>query len=177
MCMNNEGKYGKNIIQESILPPFLETPEAKAEYAEIGRRRILWLDEHAAPNCGLSMNTAWIMYADRDIQLEREATDTVGEMGKPHCHKGNEIVGFLGSNPDDPSDLGGEVEMWIDGEKHILTKSTYIYIPAGVKHVPLYINRVDRPILHFFITLTDGYSMVRENGVFDMESGVEHKED
>ncbi len=173
MCMNKEGKYGKYIIQESILPPFLQTPEAKAEYYEVGRRRILWCDDRAAPNCGLSMNSCWIVHADRDIQLERERTNTVGEMGKPHRHEGNEILGFLGSDPDDPSDLCGEVEIYIEGEKHILTKSSYIYIPAGVKHVPLYINRVDRPIFHFFITLTNGYSMVRENGVFDMETGVE----
>ena len=121
------------------------------------------------------MNTCWIVHADREIQLERERTNTVGEMGKPHCHEGNEILGFLGSNPDDPSDLCGEVEIYIEGEKHILTKSTYIYLPAGIKHVPLYINRVDRPIFHFFITLTNGYSMVREKSVFDMETGENPK--
>ena len=176
MCMNNEGKYGKYIIQKSILPPVLETPEKQAEYYEVGRRRILWLDSHAAPGCGLTMNTCWIVHADRELQLERERTSTVGEMGKPHSHPGVEILGFLGSNPEDPSDLCGEVEIYIEGEKHVLTKSTYIYLPAGVKHVPLYINRVDRPILHFFVTLTDGYSMVRENDVYDMENGSSAKE-
>ena len=168
MCMNNEGEYGKYIIQTSILPPFLETPKEKEGYHEIGRRRVLWLDDKAAPGGGFSMNSTWIVHADRDIQLAREAADDVGEMGKPHSHDGNEILGFLGSNPDDPSDLGGEVEIYIEGEQHILTKSTYIYLPAGVKHVPLYINRVDRPIFHFFITLTPGYAMVRDADKFEV---------
>lgn len=166
MYMNNEGKYGKYIIQDSLLPPSLDNPEAKKEYFDVGRRRILWLDDRAAPECGITMNSAWILHADRDIQLEREANGSVAEMGKPHSHPGNEILGFLGSNPDDPSDLCGEVEIYIEGERHILTKSSYIYLPAGVKHLPLYINRVDRPIFHFFITLTSGYTMVRDNGIF-----------
>ena len=168
MCMNNEGEHGKYIIQESTLPPFLKTPEFKKEYFDMGRRRILWLDDQAAPGGGFSMNSAWIVHADRDIQLEREASDTVGEMGKPHSHEGNEIIGFLGSDPENPSDLCGEVEIHIEGEKHILTKSTYIYLPAGVKHVPLYINRVDRPIFHFFITLTPNYVMVRDTEKFEV---------
>ena len=50
MYINNEGKYGKYIIQESILPPFLATPEAKKGYYDVGRRRILWLDEKPLPN-------------------------------------------------------------------------------------------------------------------------------
>ena len=168
MCMNNEGLYGKYIIQESILPPFMETPKEREGYYEIGRRRILWLDDKAAPGGGFSMNSTWIVHADRDIQLAREAADDTSELGKPHSHEGNEILGFLGSNPDDPSDLGGEVEIFIEGEQHILTKSTYIYLPAGVKHVPLYINRVDRPIFHFFITLTPGYTMIRDTGKFEV---------
>lgn len=163
MCMNNEGKYGKYFIQESILPPFLNNPEAKKEYHDVGRRRILWLDNNAAPDCGITMNSTWIVHADRDIQLAREASNTIGEMGKPHSHPENEILAFFGSNPDDPSDLGGEIEIFVEGEKHILTKSTYIYFPAGIKHLPLHINRVDRPIFHFFITLSEGYTMVRED--------------
>ena len=168
MCMNNEGKYGKYIIQESLLPPFLQTPEFTKEYYDIGRRRVLWMDERAAPGGGFSMNSTWIIHADRDIQLARESADEVSELGKPHKHEGNEILGFLGSNPDDPSDLCGEVEIHIEGEKHILTKSTYIYLPAGVRHLPLYINRVDRPIFHFFITLTPSYTMVRETEKFEV---------
>ncbi len=140
-------------------------PEAKKGYYDVGRRRILWLDEKAAPECGLTMNSTWIMHADRDIQLEREANNTVDEMGKSHSHRGNEILGFLGSNPDDPSDLCGEVEIYIEGEGHILTKSTYIYLPAGVKHV-LFISIAWIADLSFFITLIPLYYGSRRRRVW-----------
>ena len=29
-------------------------------------------------------------------------------------------------------ELGGEVELWIEDERHVLTKSSLVYIPAGV---------------------------------------------
>ena len=168
MCMNNEGEYGKYIIQESILPPYMRLPEVKQEYHENGRRRVLWLDDNAAPGGGFTMNSAWIVHADCELQMARRASNTVLEIGMTHSHESNEIVGFLGSNPDDPSDLCGEIEFFIEGEQHILTKSTYIYLPAGVIHMPMTVNRVDRPIFHFFITMTPGYVMVLEKGKFEV---------
>ena len=68
---------------------------------------------------------------------------------------------FLGSNPDDPYDLGGEIEIGIDGELHRLTKSSVIFVPGGMKHLPLSIIRLERPILHFSISMNGVYSNTR----------------
>ena len=54
-----------------------------------------------------------------------------------------------GTNPDYPNDLFGEVEMFLNGEKHLLTKSCLTFIPAGLEHGPIRMTRMDRPILHF----------------------------
>ena len=62
-----------------------------------------------------------------------------------HDHEYDEVLVFTGSNPDDPRDLGAEVYMEIEGERHIITTSGSVYIPAGTKHCPLGFNRVDRP--------------------------------
>ncbi|MBS7640991.1 MAG: hypothetical protein QXJ19_02010 [Candidatus Bathyarchaeia archaeon] len=67
----------------------------------------------------------------------------------PHTHEFDEVLGFLGSDPNRPRELNGEVELWIDDEKHILTKSCLIFIPRGVKHCPMIFRKVDKPILHF----------------------------
>jgi hypothetical protein len=71
----------------------------------------------------------------------------------PHKHKTPEIVAHLGTNPDDPMDLGGEVEMCMgpEMEKHIITRSTLVYIPAELIHAPWIIHRVDRPWI--FVTV------------------------
>ena len=59
------------------------------------------------------------------------------------------MIAFMGTNPDDIHDLGGEVELWIDGEQNIIDKSFVAYVPPGVVHCPLVIRRIDRPIFHF----------------------------
>ena len=79
-------------------------------------------------------------------------------MGKPHQHAQPEILGFYGSDPDDPYNLGGEVEIFVDGESHILTKSTMLFLPPELPHCPLYVNRVDRPIFHFSVVMSGIYS-------------------
>jgi hypothetical protein len=66
-----------------------------------------------------------------------------------HTHDFDEVITFFGTNPDDPEDLGGEVEIWLEDEKFTLTKSCLIFVPKGMKHCPLHIKRVDRPIFHF----------------------------
>jgi len=71
----------------------------------------------------------------------------------PHMHKTPEVVMHLGTNPDDPMDLGGEVEMCMgpEMEKHIITRSTVVYIPANFVHAPWTIRKVTRPWI--FITV------------------------
>jgi hypothetical protein len=68
---------------------------------------------------------------------------------KAHVHDFAEVLAFFGTNPEDVHDLGGEVEFWIEGEKHLMHESFISYIPAGVTHCPLRVTRVDRPIFHF----------------------------
>jgi hypothetical protein len=67
----------------------------------------------------------------------------------PHTHEVAELLVHIGTNPDDPSDLGAEVEMCMGKnlEKHIITKSTIVYIPPGTIHCPWTIKRVDRPFI------------------------------
>ena len=66
----------------------------------------------------------------------------------PHSHPFHELFCYFGTNTDDPSDLGGEIEFWLEDEQYILTKSCIIFVPKGMKHCPLITRRVDRPIFH-----------------------------
>ncbi len=66
-----------------------------------------------------------------------------------HTHPFDEVITFFGTDPDDPKDLCGEVEMWLEDEQYILDKSCVIFVPKRMKHCPLIIRRVDRPIFHF----------------------------
>jgi hypothetical protein len=73
-----------------------------------------------------------------------------------HVHPHDEIIGFIGTNPGDPTDLGGEAELWIDDEKYAITESFMAYFPKGLKHCPLSVTNVKRPIFHFDIQIAEG---------------------
>jgi len=124
-------KYGKYIVTE------LKAPELKlgfaAEYAKWAKR-VLWLDNKVIEGA-FNFSCSWYLRPP-DKPLEA------------HSHDYAELVGFFGSNPDDPYDLGGEIEFWLEDEKHILTRSCLIFLPANLKHCPMVIRRVDRPIFH-----------------------------
>ena len=73
----------------------------------------------------------------------------------PMYHTEDEIFVFAGTNPDDLTDLGGEVEFWLgageEAEKLTITKSSFVWIPKGLVHCPIVYRRVDRPFLQIVI--------------------------
>jgi hypothetical protein len=85
------------------------------------------------------MNTAWYLKAAATLE------------NTPHVHDTDEIIGFFGNDAANPHDLGGEIEIWLEDEKQVITKSALLFVPAGMKHCPLVLKRVDRPIFHFTI--------------------------
>ena len=66
-----------------------------------------------------------------------------------HAHEFDEIIGFLGNDPDNPDELDGEVTLFIDGETIAFTKSCVAYIPRGVMHSPILVPRLNSSIIHF----------------------------
>lgn len=124
-----ETKYGKYFISEVesfILGPALAR-----------------LDDKVIKGCNFYF-VHWIM----------RSTDSGGH--GPHIHKDAELLMHIGTNPDDPSDLGGEIELYMgrEMEKHVITKTTVVYIPPNFIHCPWIVKRVDRPFL--FIEVNQG---------------------
>ena len=68
---------------------------------------------------------------------------------KKHTHDFDEVLAFMGGDPEHPLELNGEIELYLEDERYLLTKSCLVYIPAGVDHCPMNFLRVDRPIFHF----------------------------
>jgi len=52
---------------------------------------------------------------------------------------------------------GAEIEITIDNEKHLVTKSFSAFVPAGVQHGPVIIRKAVRPIFHFSAGTTSQY--------------------
>src|SRR3972149_1703607 len=68
---------------------------------------------------------------------------------KPHVHEYDEALALSGSDSSKPEDLGGEVEFWMDDEQYLIHKTCLVFVPAGLKHSPFIVRRVDTPIFHF----------------------------
>jgi mannose-6-phosphate isomerase-like protein (cupin superfamily) len=75
-----------------------------------------------------------------------------------HTHSFDEVLAFIGTNPENPQDLCGEVELWLDDEQHFITKTSLVYIPAGLKHCPMLVRKLDRPIFHFSVGTSGNYN-------------------
>ena len=105
--------------------------------------RLMYLDKTVLDGA-FYMECAWFWPGDWP-----NGKDWKEDAVKAHTHDYGEIIGFYGSNPDDPADLCGEVELWIDGKQNIADRSFVAFVPAGIEHCPLKILRIDRPIFHF----------------------------
>jgi len=76
---------------------------------------------------------------------------------KEHSHDYDEVIAYIGTDPADPHNLCGEIELWIDGKQNIIDKSFVAFLPAGIKHCPLTIKRIDKPIFHFIAGMAKSY--------------------
>jgi hypothetical protein len=111
-------------------------------FTESEAKRVLSLDDNVLKG-GFYAETAWFWPGDWPSNKGEEGTL------KEHTHEFPEIIAFIGTNPDDIYDLGGDIEFWIDGEQNLIDRSFLAFIPAGTRHGPLRIKKAVRPIFHF----------------------------
>jgi hypothetical protein len=133
-----KSKYSQYIVTELRTPNF--PPEFVTAYKQFATR-ILWMDANVVPGA-FQMNCSWYL-----------KPNTHG--AEAHQHDVDEIIGFFGNDAANPYDLHGQIEFWIEDRQFIIHKTTMIFLPAGLKHCPLIIRRVDNPIFHFS-TVTGG---------------------
>lgn len=137
-----ESKYSKYVVTN--FTPNLGDSSHREGQNELSKKHrgvpthVMWLDSTIIPEASY-VEAVWVW-------PECASEKNVAE---PHTHEFDEIVSFFGTNWDDPHDLGGEIEFWLDDEQFIMTESFLMFIPAGLKHCPLIARRVDRPIFHF----------------------------
>jgi hypothetical protein len=141
-----ERKYEKYILEELKQPPGGRERDEEHGYNK-KNTRVLWLEDEIMKGAS-SIICSWY----------RKAAD----QGTPaHTHDFDEILGFIGSDYENPTDLGGEVELWLEDEIYILKKSCFVLCPAGLRHCPLKVKRVDRPFLFLAFSVTEKY--VKDN--------------
>ncbi len=86
-------------------------------------------------------------------------------ISQPHKHEFPQYLNFFADNPDDARDFDAVIEFTVgdspeDGEKHIITKPTSVYVAAGLYHGPLNFKIINKPVLFIDIAVTAKYSRV-----------------
>jgi len=74
----------------------------------------------------------------------------------------NQVIGLVGADPSNPPSLAGEMTVWVDGKKNVLTRSSLIFVPAGVPFGPVQINHMEHPIFYTSIGIRPDPRAVRD---------------
>lgn len=143
-------KYAKCIITE----PKLVSPEKQAEF------------EAKRKNSTSTIESTHLMQVDSEVIKDMFYADAVWlwkgaseeKVEEPHVHDFDEVIAFIGSDQSNPKNLGGEITIWLDGEKHIIDKTCLIYVPAGAAHCPVIFNRIDKPVMFATISPSKTYN-------------------
>ena len=109
-------------------------------------KRVIYMDERVIPG-SFYVEAVWVL-------------GSIPRSHPEHCHDHDEIVGFVGSNMDDPTNLGGEIDFVVDGEKMTITKTCFIHVPAGVKHGGLCFRKIDKPVFQIAMSRMSSFSSV-----------------
>ena len=84
---------------------------------------------------------------------------------EPHSHDFHELLCFIGGNPENINDLGAEISICLGDEleEHIITSATVVSIPPGLKHCPLKVKKITKPLVFLEVSTTKGYTTSLES--------------
>ncbi len=77
----------------------------------------------------------------------------------------NQVIALVGADPANPPSLAAEMTVWLDGQKHTLTRSSLIFVPAGVPFGPVEINHLEHPICYAAIGMRPDPKAVKDPAV------------
>jgi len=139
-----EKRTSKYIVQQLLYEPEMGSSEYREMYRRFAKR-VLWIDGGIVPGA-FQMNTSWYCKVPERNPVFDE-----------HSHACDELIGFFSGDPERPYELGAQLEVWLDGERHVITRSCMIFVPANMKHMPLKFDYVDRPVFHFSVVMNERY--------------------
>jgi len=136
-------KYGKYIIKE---------PRMRPPHKEIVKPIV-------------AFNRGRTDFPEVPFSINWEVIEVPFTMEKAgHTHDWDQLLCFIGSDPDDFFDFGAEIELYLgeESEKHIINSTSLVYIPRGFVHGPLIYTRVSKPILFNNIVLSSTYGRAKQ---------------
>ncbi|HSW58500.1 MAG TPA: hypothetical protein VLH15_08870 [Dehalococcoidales bacterium] len=159
----SSGKYAHLV---KPLKPFILTERGKLNPArfppELAKQRAENLKSSRMKlGPGNADHLAWMFGSDLDgtkINMDWGFFSSAGLWHRgvgAHVHAVDEVLVFTGVDSDKPDYLGAEIEIDLgkEHERHLITRSSVVILPAGTPHAPIVTRWVDRPFAFFSINL------------------------
>gem|GEM_PF-2383065 len=73
-----------------------------------------------------------------------------------HAHNFHEMLSFLSGDPENIRELGADVSVCLGDEleKHTFNTPTIVSIPPGLKHCPMLVNNITKPVVFLEVSVT-----------------------
>ena len=130
-------KYVVDKPAREISPPFKITGRTNPT--------MTYMSNSLVPGCNTYLEYMWVWAMPNPSSIEGS-----------HSHNYDEIVLNVGSDPENPADLGAEIEAYLGGEKQVTDTTCAIYIPKNVKHGPIKWTKFTRPHIQMSIMIGTG---------------------
>ncbi len=117
-------------------------------------------DIRAKTGPGNADSLAWLRGKDLEnfnVNLAWGFLRNTGDWGaKAHKHASDQFLVFVSLDNEKPYDLGGEIEIALEQEKHVISVPSCVIIPDGLEHGPIVTRKVDRPFGFYMVRLDKG---------------------
>ena len=104
-----------------------------------------YLNNELVPGCNVYIDYRWFYQTPEPNSLIPK-----------HAHDFDEIVLHIGSDPENPEYLGGELEVEVENEILKFNRTSALYLPKGTKHGPFTWKKVEKPHIQIAIILGAG---------------------
>jgi hypothetical protein len=91
------------------------------------------------------------------MPVSKRTSSAMPEMAHPNF---DEIVLHTGGDPENPEDLGGDIEFFVGGQCLAFSTSTGLFIPRGIPHGPIICREYRKP--HIVMAIMCGAGTIKE---------------
>ena len=86
-------------------------------------------------------------------------------VSQPHQHEFPQYLHFFSADPYEQRNFDAVIEMTlgedkVHGEKHVITRPTSLYIPAGLFHGPLNFKVINKPVAFIDVAVAGEYKRI-----------------